>query len=86
MNGVTCVREHDAMAVDTEVSDQLATATRISKAANPVLAILNGLLGATWRAYAQHETHVALIEAWGLKGLASVPGADAWNIWNMDTA
>jgi bacterioferritin len=71
MNGVTCVSEHDAMAVDTKVSDQLETATRIAKAANPVLAILNGLLGATWRAYAQHETHVALIEAWGLKGLAS---------------
>ena len=35
-----------------------------------VPAILNGLLGATWRAYAQHQTHVALIEAWGLKGLA----------------
>ena len=60
----------DAIAVDTEVSDQLETATRMSKAANPVLAILNGLLGATWRAYAQHQTHVALIEAWGLKGLA----------------
>src|SRR5260370_39869549 len=41
-------------------------ATRMSKATNPVLAILNGLLGATWRAYAQHQTHVALIEAWGL--------------------
>jgi len=67
----TRVSEEDAMAVDTEVSDQLETATRMSKAANPVLAILNGLLGATWRAYAQHQTHVALIEAWGLKGLAS---------------
>src|SRR5437660_12473243 len=61
----------DVIAVHTEVSDQLETATRISKAANPVLAILNGLLGATWRAYAQHQTHVALVEAWGLKGLAS---------------
>ncbi len=67
----TYVSEEDAIAVDTEVSDQLETATRMSKAANPVLAILNGLLGATWRAYAQHQTHVALIEAWGLKGLAS---------------
>jgi bacterioferritin len=37
---------------------------------NPVPAILNGLLGATWRAYAQHQTHVALVESWGLKGLA----------------
>ena len=60
----------DAMAVDTAVSDEVEAATRMSKAVNPVPAILNGLLGATWRAYAQHQTHVALIEAWGLKGLA----------------
>lgn len=42
----------------------------MSNSVNPVPAILNGLLGATWRACAQHQTHVALIEAWGLKGLA----------------
>src|SRR5258705_11835089 len=46
----------DAIAVDTEVSDQLETATRMSKAPNPVIAILNRLLGATWSAYAQHQT------------------------------
>ena len=67
----TRVSEEDAMAVDTEVSDPVETGTRTSNAPNPVLAILNGLLGATWRAYAQHQTHVALVEAWGLKGLAS---------------
>jgi bacterioferritin len=59
------------MVVDTELGDPVETATRLSKAPNPVIAILNGLLGATWSAYAQHQTHVALIEAWGLKGLAS---------------
>jgi bacterioferritin len=60
----------DAMAVVTEASDRVEVASRMSKAVNPVPAILNGLLGATWRAYAQHQTHVALIEGWGLKGLA----------------
>jgi len=60
-----------AMAVDAEVSEPVGTATRMSKAPDPVIAILNRLLGATWSAYAQHQTHVALIEAWGLKGLAS---------------
>ena len=59
------------MAVDTEASDQVEAAARMSNSVNTVPAILNGLLGATWRAYAQHQTHVALIEAWGLKGLAS---------------
>jgi len=29
---------------------------------NPVFAILNGLLAAFWRAYAQHQTHIALTE------------------------
>ena len=37
---------------------------------NPVFTILNGLLGAVWRACAQHQTHIALIEAQGLQGLA----------------
>ena len=37
---------------------------------NPVFTILNGLLGAAWRACAQHQTHIALIEAKGLHGLA----------------
>jgi bacterioferritin len=63
-------REH-ALAVDSEAKDQVEAATRISTAVNPVPAILNGLLGATWRAYAQHHAHAALIEGWGLKGLAS---------------
>jgi len=67
----TCIREEDAMSVDTEVSDQVESARRMSRAPKPVLAILNGLLGASWRAYAQHQTHVVLIEALGLKGLAS---------------
>jgi bacterioferritin len=42
-----------------------------TKAPDPVIAILNSLLGAAWIAYAQHQSHVALIEAWGLKGLAA---------------
>ena len=37
---------------------------------NPVVTILNGLLGAVWRACAQHQTHIALIGAKGLHGLA----------------
>jgi bacterioferritin len=37
---------------------------------NPVFTILNGLLGSVWRACAQHQTHIALIEAQGLQGLA----------------
>ena len=36
----------------------------------PVVTILNALLGAVWRACAQHQTHIALIEAKGLHGLA----------------
>jgi bacterioferritin len=64
-------RRDDAIALDSEASDQVEAAKRMSKAVNPVPAVLNGLLGATWRAYAQHQTHVVLIEAWGLKGLAN---------------
>ena len=48
-----------------EVCDQLGVS-----ASSPVFTILNGLLGASWRACAQHQTHVALVEAWGLQGLA----------------
>ena len=36
----------------------------------PVIDLLNGLLGAYWTAYAQHQTHVALVESWGIAGLA----------------
>ena len=44
----------------------------MNEPSNPVFAILNGLLAAFWRAYAQHQTHIALTEGWGLQGLASV--------------
>src|SRR2546423_188808 len=67
----TGVRTADTMAVDAELTDPVETAARTSKVSNPVIAILNDLLGASWSAYAQHQTHIALIEAWGLKGLAS---------------
>lgn len=36
---------------------------------------INGLLGVYWGAYAQHQMHVALLDAWGIKGLASDMGA-----------
>lgn len=36
----------------------------------PPIDVLNGLLGAYWSASAQHQTHAALIEGWGLAGLA----------------
>ena len=36
----------------------------------PVLDLLNGLLGVYWTSYAQHQTHVALVDSWGLAGLA----------------
>ena len=35
-----------------------------------VIALLNGLLGVYWTSYAQHQTHVALVDSWGLSGLA----------------
>ena len=35
-----------------------------------VIDLLNGLLGVYWTAYAQHQTHVALIDSWGIAGLA----------------
>ena len=37
---------------------------------NPMFAILNALLGGLWRASVQHRTHLAVIEARGLHGLA----------------
>ncbi len=37
---------------------------------SPIVAILNGLLSGLWRACIQHQTHVAVIEALGLQGLA----------------
>ena len=36
----------------------------------PVIDLLNSLLGVYWTSYAQHQTHVALIESWGIEGLA----------------
>jgi bacterioferritin len=36
----------------------------------PVIDLLNGLLGVYWTSYAQHQTHVALIDSWGLVGLS----------------
>ncbi len=35
-----------------------------------VVELLNGLLGVYWTAAAQHQTHVALLESWGIAGLA----------------
>jgi bacterioferritin len=35
-----------------------------------VIDLLNALLGVYWTSYAQHQTHVALIESWGIEGLA----------------
>ena len=37
----------------------------------PVTEMLNGLLGVYWTGYAQHQTHVALVQSWGLTGLAT---------------
>jgi bacterioferritin len=37
---------------------------------NPVCAILNRLLSGLWRGSVQHQTHIAVIEAQGLQGLA----------------
>lgn len=36
-----------------------------------VTEVLNELLGLYWGAYAQHQTHVALLESWGIAGLAA---------------
>lgn len=37
---------------------------------NPMFTILNALLGGLWRASVQHQTHMAMLEARGLHGLA----------------
>src|SRR5262249_19194646 len=39
--------------------------------ADSVIATLNNLLGIYWTAAAQHQTHAALVESWGLHGLAA---------------
>lgn len=36
----------------------------------PVTQLLNALLGGYWAAMAQHQTHVALLDSWGIAGLA----------------
>ncbi len=43
----------------------------MSIATTPVTQLLNQLLGGYWAAAAQHQTHVALLESWGISGLAS---------------
>jgi bacterioferritin len=52
------------------VRDQLGVSATTGVNDNPVCTILNRLLGAVWRACAQHQSHIALIEAWGLHALA----------------
>jgi bacterioferritin len=37
--------------------------------------LLNSIIGTTWTAYAQHTAHAALIESWGLLGLAGALNA-----------
>jgi bacterioferritin len=51
------------------VRDELNVSTTIVTD-NPVFAILNGLLSGLWRGCIQHQTHLAVIEAQGLQGLA----------------
>ena len=58
------------MANESNVRDSLGVSAIIGVTDNPVFTILNGLLGSVWRACAQHQTHIALVEAWGLQGLA----------------
>jgi bacterioferritin len=58
------------MADGNNVRDQPGVPATRGVTDNPVFAMLNGLLGSIWRASAQHQTHVALIEAQGLQGLA----------------
>jgi bacterioferritin len=41
---------------------------------NTTSANLNGLLGGLWRAYVQHQTHIAVLEARGVQGLADAMG------------
>lgn len=42
----------------------------MSETENAVIDLLNQLLGTYYTALAQHQTHVALIDSWGLSGLA----------------
>jgi bacterioferritin len=37
----------------------------------PVTSLLNELLGLYWTGFAQHQTHVALVQSWGMNGLAT---------------
>jgi bacterioferritin len=41
----------------------------------PVTELLNTLLGIYWTGYVQHHTHVALVESWGVTGLATAMSA-----------
>jgi bacterioferritin len=42
----------------------------MSTEATPTVDMLNGLLGVYYTALAQHQSHVALLNSWGLAGLA----------------
>jgi bacterioferritin len=42
----------------------------MSTSENPVLTLLDELIGAYWTAYAQHQTHASMADSWGLRGLA----------------
>ena len=44
--------------------------TRAMSEPSAVVDLLNGLLGVYWTAAAQHQTHAALLESWGIVGLA----------------
>jgi bacterioferritin len=58
------------MANGNNIRDEPGVSATIGVTDNPVVTTLNGLLGAVWRACAQHQAHIALIEAKGLHGLA----------------
>jgi bacterioferritin len=38
---------------------------------DPIHDLLNSLIGGYWTALAQHQAHIALLESWGLRGLAA---------------
>ena len=42
----------------------------MSTETKPIVDVLNHLLGAYYTALAQHQTHVALLDSWGIAGLA----------------
>jgi bacterioferritin len=54
----------------TRAYDQLEVSATPDTGGNPVFKVLNGLLGAAWSAYIQHQTNIALIAARGLHSLA----------------